>query len=118
MDRNVKRCSSPERDVIAVTQAQDALRIPGDLLTRKANLNVREGEDDGFSHSVDRVVPKGARKKNLNKTTLSLTADRLDTGANWRVLVLSPAHHRSRLSDSVKNGNALSSVHNAAVPAR
>ena len=24
---------------------------------------------------------------------LSLTADRLDTGANWRVLVLSPAHH-------------------------
>ncbi len=38
-----------------------------------------------------------------------------DTGANWRVLALS---HRSRLSDSVKNGNALSSVHNAAVPAR
>ena len=30
------------------------------------------------------------------------------------MLVLSPAHHRSRLSDSVKNGNALSSVHNAA----
>ena len=49
-----------------------------------------------------------AKKKNLNKE-LSLTAHRLDTGANWRVLVLSPAHHRSRLSDSVKNGNALSS---------
>ena len=49
---------------------------------------------------------------------LSVLAHRLDTGANWRVLVLSPAHHRSRLSDSVKNGNALSSVHNAAVPAR
>ena len=45
-------------------------------------------------------------------------ADRLDTGANWRVLVLSQAHNRSRLSDSVKNGNALSTVHNAAVPAR
>ena len=27
-------------------------------------------------------------KKNLNRTTLSLTADRLDTGANWRVLAL------------------------------
>ena len=42
--------------------------------------------------------------------------DALDTGANWRVLVLSPAHHRSRLSDSVKSGNALtgSTVHNAA----
>ena len=49
---------------------------------------------------------------------LSLTADRLDTGANWRVLVLSQAHNRSRLSDSVKSGNALSTVHNAAVPAR
>ena len=45
-------------------------------------------------------------------------AHRLDTGANWRVLALSQAHHRSRLSDSVKNGNALSSVHNAALPAR
>jgi len=43
---------------------------------------------------------------------------RLDTGANWRVLALSQAHHRSRLSDSAKNGNALSSVHNAALPAR
>ena len=38
-------------------------------------------------------------------------SDRLDTGANWRMLALSQAHHRSRLSDSVKNGNALSSVH-------
>ena len=35
---------------------------------------------------------------------------------DWRVLVLTQAHHRSRLSDSVKNGNALSSVHNAALP--
>ena len=39
---------------------------------------------------------------------ISLTADRLDTGANWRVLAQSQAHHRSRLSDSAKNGNALS----------
>ena len=54
---------------------------------------------------------KGAWSGPLNNRTL-LTAHRLDTGANWRVLVLSPAHHRSRLSDSVKNGNALSSVHN------
>ena len=30
-------------------------------------------------------------------TQLSLTADRLDTGANWRVLAQSQAHHRSRL---------------------
>ena len=61
---------------------------------------------------VDWCVSSWFRIKN------SLSAHRLDTGANWRVLVLSPAHHRSRLSDSVKNGNALSSVHNAAVPAR
>ena len=37
------------------------------------------------------------------KKSLSITADSLDTGANWRVLVLSQAHNRSRLSDSVKN---------------
>jgi len=30
------------------------------------------------------------------------TADRLDTGAEWRVLALTQANHRSRLSDSVK----------------
>ena len=53
----------------------------------------------------------------LQVLQVSLTADRLDTGANWRVLVLSQAHHRSRLSDSVKNGNALRTVHNAALPA-
>ena len=67
-----------------------------------------------------RVTPRINKKRQL-------TADRLDTGANWRVLALSQAHHRSRLSDlvglcfafphqsisdSVKNGNALSSVHN------
>ena len=62
---------------------------------------------------VSTVVSKEGKKTK----ELSLTAHRLDTGANWRVLVLSPAHHRS-LSDSVKNGNSLSTVHNAAVPAR
>ena len=39
------------------------------------------------------------------------TADRLDTGADWRVLARTQANHRSRLiSDSVQNGNALSSA--------
>ena len=47
---------------------------------------------------------------------ISLTADRLDTSANWRVLAQSQAHHR--LSDSAKNGNALRTMHNAALPAR
>ena len=37
------------------------------------------------------------------------------TGAD---LARAPAHHRSRLSDSVKNGNALRTMHNAALPAR
>ena len=40
---------------------------------------------------------QGARKEEQ----LSLPADRLDTGANWRVLALTQAHHRSRVSDSV-----------------
>ena len=73
-------------------------------------------------------------------------ADRLDTGANWRVLALSQAqargerilqqnslarhwardwralaltqvHHGSRLSDSCEDGEALSSVHSTAVAA-
>ena len=41
-----------------------------------------------------------------------------DKGADWRGLAHTPAHHRSRLSDSVKNGNALRTMHNAALPAR
>ena len=43
---------------------------------------------------------KSCRKRAKGKQ-LSLTAYRLDTGANWRVLALSQAHHRSRVSDSV-----------------
>ena len=49
--------------------------------------------------------------KRIQRKQLPLSAHRLDTGANWRVLVLSPAHHRSRLSDSCEGGEALSSVH-------
>ena len=41
-----------------------------------------------------------------------------DKGADWRGLAHTQAHHRSRLSDSVKNGNALRTMHNAALPAR
>ena len=52
------------------------------------------------------------------KIQASVTAHWHDKGADWRGLAHTPAHHRSRLSDSVKNGNALRSVHNAAVPAR
>ena len=48
----------------------------------------------------------------------SLTAHWHDKGADWRGLAHSPAHRRSRLSDSVKNGNAFRTVHNAALPAR
>ena len=54
--------------------------------------------------------------KNL-KIQASLTAHWHDKGAD-RGLAHTRAHHRSRLSDSVKNGNALRTVHNAALPAR
>ena len=33
-------------------------------------------------------IRDGIKKKNLSKKQLSLTADRLDTGADWRVLAL------------------------------
>ena len=72
---------------------------------------------DGELDPIGAFAKMLSRRLELSKE-LSLTADRLDTGANWRVLVLSPAHHRSRLSDSVKNGNALRTMHNAALPAR
>ena len=78
---------------------------------------VGELVESAYKLMLAAVLDSSDEELALNKQ-LSLTAHRLDTGANWRVLVLSPAHHRSRLSDSVKNGNALSSVHNAAVPAR
>ena len=52
------------------------------------------------------------------KIQASLTAHWHDKGADWRGLAHTQAHHRSRLSDSVKNGNALRTVHNAALPAR
>ena len=52
------------------------------------------------------------------KIQASLTAHWHDKGADWRGLAHTPAHHRSRLSDSVKNGNALRTMHNAALPAR
>ena len=52
------------------------------------------------------------------KTQASLTAHWHDKGADWRGLAHTQAHHRSRLSDSVKNGNALRTMHNAALPAR
>ena len=34
--------------------------------------------------------------RKIQTKELSLTADRLDTGANWRVLALSQAHHRRK----------------------
>ena len=52
------------------------------------------------------------------KRQASLTAHWHDKGADWRGLAHTQAHHRSRLSDSVKNGNALRTMHNAALPAR
>ena len=77
------------------------------------------------SRAPDEVLPAEARAREearvqVLQAKLSLTADRLDTGADWRVLAPTQAHHRSRLSDFGKHGNALrlSSVHNAALPAR
>ena len=48
-------------------------------------------------------------RKRILKIQASLTAHWHDKGADWRGLAHTQAHHRSRLSDSVKNGNALSS---------
>ena len=59
----------------------------------------------------------GTRRRIL-KIQASLTAHWHDKGADWRGLAHTQAHHRSRLSDSVKNGNALRTMHNAALPAR
>ena len=56
--------------------------------------------------------------KRILKIQASLTAHWHDKGADWRGLAHTQAHHRSRLSDSVKNGNALRTMHNAALPAR
>ena len=58
------------------------------------------------------------RKTRILKSQASLTAHWHDKGADWRGLAHTQAHHRSRLSDSVKNGNALRTMHNAALPAR
>ena len=59
-----------------------------------------------------------ALSKRIFKIQASLTAHWHDKGADWRGLAHTQAHHRSRLSDSVKNGNALRTMHNAALPAR
>ena len=68
---------------------------------------------------VDWCVSSWFRIKNsLSQIQASLTAHWHDKGADWRGLAHTPAHHRSRLSDSVKNGNALRTMHNAALPAR
>ena len=66
------------------------------------------------------VTTAGLRAKHTRilKIQASLTAHWHDKGADWRGLAHTPAHHRSRLSDSVKNGNAFRTVHNAALPAR
>ena len=61
------------------------------------------------STARDVQIEYGVQEEDLTKK-LSHTADRLDTGADWRVLALTQANHRSRLSDSVESGNALSSV--------
>ena len=42
-----------------------------------------------------RVRAALGQRKNFRKQ-LSLTADRLDTGADWRVLALSQAHHKKK----------------------
>ena len=41
--------------------------------------------------------------RRILKTPASLTAHWHDKGADWRGLAHTQAHHRSRLSDSVKN---------------
>ena len=51
------------------------------------------------SHAVRR---RSAARVPDPRTQQRHTADRLDTGAEWRVLALTQANHRSRLSDSVK----------------
>ena len=65
-----------------------------------------------------RPVRNRTARKRIRKIQASLTAHWHDEGADWRGLAHTQAHHRSRLSDSVKNGNALRTMHNAALPAR
>ena len=65
-----------------------------------------------------RLFISSKAKERILKIQASLTAHWHDKGADWRGLAHTQAHHRSRLSDSVKNGNALRTMHNAALPAR
>ena len=80
----------------------------------------RRGAGTGAAHWKEflRLVPVRASPRLKEFNTTSLTAHWHDKGADWRGLAHSPAHRRSRLSDSVKNGNAFRTVHNAALPAR
>ena len=87
------------------------------------------GEQPGGLQSSQQHEATGERTASANtalrkggewafKIQASLTAHWHDKGADWRGLAHTQAHHRSRLSDSVKNGNALRTMHNAALPAR
>ena len=69
----------------------DDLLLRRDHLAQLFNRFSRRASQKAEEHREMRVAcnlrAKKAKMKNLNKR-VGLTADRLDTGANWRVLVL------------------------------
>ena len=75
-------------------------------------------DERGRRCAVFAALTQTWRGKRILKIQASLTAHWHNKGADWRGLAHTQAHHRSRLSDSVKNGNALRTMHNAALPAR
>ena len=71
-----------------------------------------KNDEKGATASREKELAASARGlKRILKIQPSLTAHWHDKGADWRGLAHTPAHHRSRLSDSVKNGNAFRTVH-------
>ena len=78
------------------------------------NTSNRSDDRDRAAENLENLPSAGR----ILKIQASLTAHWHDKGADWRGLAHTQAHHRSRLSDSVKNGNALRTMHNAALPAR
>ena len=86
---------------------------------------VRSGEGEQRGHDPPSMYQKPRRGFAATSSSTkefvhqaSLTAHWHNKGADWRGLAHTQAHNRSRLSDSVKNGNALRTMHNAALPAR
>ena len=125
-------CTLNAVGLLPVSGCGDARVAPPCPTTLCVWRNLRKGADwRGLAHTPAHTIrPRGPRRRRerrrggadiagrILKIQASLTAHWHDKGADWRGLAHTQAHHRSRLSDSVKNGNALRTMHNAALSPR